>query len=799
MLFKIGTEVLNLMSFARLVDSSWVMSKLQINKHLRGTCRFAVLQILGLVCIWGTWGGTSWGQDQPSVPPPIRAGTAQDVQVVIKAVQQSNPRSAEQLATALATMLDLEAMEQAKFYLERLRALSLNDQQKFELYDSVGGNLFFELQFNESLAPSGAEFAKEVIRAANRVAGSTERLQQLIARLSSPDLSSRNEALRTLRRLGPRATAEILAVFSDMERQREFPYLRSALRLMGEDAIPPLLAGARSTHLLVQGESVRALTNYRTAEAMDVMMRTYLSPQVPEPLRRIALEALIQQNRLPADPQVVEDRFYDRAYALLLQQQSSQPTFMEELELWHWDDENRALVTTRVPATLANQMLAAQIAADLYEINPSVPRNRQLMLLTQLEFGKRQLDTSIKLSAGQALDLGYTPDELQQVLALALKLDLIPAATAASELLGKLAEGEESPFSNVPPSELIDAIKSGDRHLQFAAFQAIIKIDPRQAYPGSSLVLSLAVFLAASDGQDTALVGDHRRDFAQSYGAMLALAGVKGIASTTGKELFASAVSNPDVRAIIVTDSLTMPDFAALIQLLRRDMRTKKIPIGLLVREPTVNPPSGIERLQGLDDRDKQQDTAAEDLPPFYVPPGIARMAVADSLLTILPVSLDEDQVVAQIRQVKQTLQPWTVSGPDRKRHAVIALNWLSKIAADRQAYRFYDLGSYQQELAKTIYIPNSIEPATVILQNLGTPTAQKELLNFISQNNFPIEDRRRAATAFASIIKTSGTLLTRDEILRQYDRYNASEGESEEIQELLGRVLDALESKIGK
>lgn len=729
--------------------------------------RFTVLQVLVWVSIATILPDWAEARQQSNDGSTVAEGRSPDVQVVIKAVQQSDPQSAEELATALGTMLNLEAIEEARIYLNRLREMLATDQQKFELYDSVGANLFLDLQFNEAMAPEGAEFARDVIAAARRVAGSSERIRQLIDRLSNQDLSTRNEALRALRTLGPRGAAEILAVFSDFDRQSEFPFLRSALASMGDDAIGPLLAGARSSHLLVQGESIRALSHYSNPEAIDVMMRTYLSPRVPDSLRQIALSALNRQGELPRDPISVENRFYDRAYSLLTGQQSSLPTLLEETEVWHWSEQERALAASRVPSSLADPLLAAQIAADLYEINPGVARSRDLKLLTELEFEKRRLDSLVDSVAGHPLSsakLEPNRQDLEQVLGMALKLDLIPAATLACEKLGELPEFKSGNVNVPPPGQLIDAIRSGDRHLQFAALEAIIKLDPRQAYPGSSLVLGLAVFLAASEGQDAALIGDNLRDFAQTYAATLALSGVKGISAVTGKDLFADAISNPDVQAILVTDSLTRPYATDLIEMLRQDLRTKKLPIGLLLRDAKV---------------------------PF----AIETMASNDPLLTLLPMTLEPEQVVSQVRRVKQTLEPWTVKGQDRQRQAAVALDWLAKISADRQAYRFYDLGRFQQELAKTIYIPNSIEPAAVILQNLGTPAAQKELLNFISQNSFPIEDRKRAVAAFTALIQTSGTLLTHEEILQQYARYNASEGEPQEVQELLANVLDALEA----
>lgn len=699
--------------------------------------------------------------------PPIDPNISSGDQAIIRAVYQSNPQTPVELARAMATMLDLDATEQAKFYLTRLKALSLDDSQKFELYNQIGGNLFFELQFRESLAPDGEMFAKDVIRAANQFSFSPDRLQQLVRQLSSPDLSIRNQALRTLRKLGPQATAEILHVFVDSDRQAEFPYLRSALKLMGNDALGPLLAGSRANHLLVQAESVRALSHYPSAEAMDVKIRTYLSPKLPEPLRRIALDALMRIDRLPANPQIVESRFYDRAIAHLTGKMSAERILLGEVESFRWDNHTQKLVSSKIAATQANKLVAAQLALDLYEINPQSDRNRQLMLLTQLELNKRVIGPSSRMTAERLtseIESEVSFEEIERVLRLAMKMSLIPAATAACEVLGDLSHTNSLRSRLTIPASLIEAIKMGDRHLQFAAFEAIQILDPQQPYAGSRLVLSLAVFFSFSSGQDAAIIGDGRIEQAQTYAGLMLSSGFRGVAAFNGKQLFANVTQDPDIGIVMLSDSISNPDVQQLVQQLRNDIRTKRTPIGVLQNQSTTS--------LGLD-----------------------RLAANDPLLIVLPISLEVDQLVSHLRRVQQLADPWTVAATDRKRHAESAIRWLAQIATNGDQYRFYDLFSKQDDLTKILYMPNTIEPAAQILQALGTPNAQRELLNFVSQSNFPLEDRRKAAAAFAAVIKRNGTLLTKKEILQQYNRYNASETESVEIQQLLGSVLDALES----
>jgi hypothetical protein len=63
------------------------------------------------------------------------------------------------------------------------------------------------------------------------------------------------------------------------------------------------------------------------------------------------------------------------------------------------------------------------------------------------------------------------------------------------------------------------------------------------------------------------------------------------------------------------------------------------------------------------------------------------------------------------------------------------------------------------------------------------------------SQPGRPLEDRQAAAEAFADAVQRRGLLLTRSEILLQYDRYNRSESLDAGTQQVLGQILDAIEA----
>ena len=54
-----------------------------------------------------------------------------------------------------------------------------------------------------------------------------------------------------------------------------------------------------------------------------------------------------------------------------------------------------------------------------------------------------------------------------------------------------------------------------------------------------------------------------------------------------------------------------------------------------------------------------------------------------------------------------------------------------------------------------------------------------------------------KAAEAFSDSTERFGIMLTRQQMLTQYDVYNASESLDEPTQQLLGAVLDAIENRL--
>jgi hypothetical protein len=151
-------------------------------------------------------------------------------------------------------------------------------------------------------------------------------------------------------------------------------------------------------------------------------------------------------------------------------------------------------------------------------------------------------------------------------------------------------------------------------------------------------------------------------------------------------------------------------------------------------------------------------------------------------------------EALTQIVERLQTLtQRDAVPADERAAQADEATTWIAKLlAADRP---FYVLQRATPVLEAAVYKLQSNESAIAALVELGTPASQRALVNFASQTTLPVASRAEAVAAFATSVKAHGVLLTTNEIIAQYNRYNASAQSDADTQKVFGAILDAIEA----
>lgn len=702
--------------------------------------------------------------------PPINESLDKGRRLILENLRLTPPRTAFELAQAVRTTLDIEQSAESKYYLEQLVKLGDDDLQLFELCGEVGSDFFLMLHSHPDLQPLASEYAQKVLTAADRVANDPARLQELIAKLSDQSIVIRQHAFNQLRRVGEKGAAALLEVFLDPSRGSEFGNVRAALRGYGDSALGPLLAAVNANEIQVRYEAVSALARVKQPDALNAIARPLFASDTPAAIRESVEQAIRQTyGRIPARDQLLS-KLYQRANDQLLGRdrtlnQAKLDLIGRTADVWRWDYQAKKLVTKQVSPETAGRILALDRAADLSRIDPQQRDYRQLFLLAYLDTAKRLVgpDAVLRATDVQAEVGPLTADELDRLLHAAVDKDLVPAMAGACDLIGELGTAALLTSNTRPTCSLVRAIQAGDRHTQFAALRAIAQLDPQQAYAGSSVVLGTAVFLAGFGERPQALVGHKQIPVARELALTLGDLGVAGRTAGDSKAFFQEATSDSNLRYFFLCDSLQYPDYLELIQLLRADWRTKRVPLVVMVERDDVK--------------------RAE------------RLAEADSRTIVISLTLDQPAVGRLVERMRRSFEPWQLTSEQGDAQSDFAVSWLLKVASDRTAYRFYNLNEHQENLTDMLYASGHSLEAIRLLGRLGSAVAQRNLLSFASENEFPVELRQEAVRAFEEAMKRNGVLLTTQEITLQYERYEASQKESGESQRILGRILDLIEN----
>lgn len=699
-------------------------------------------------------------------PEPVAEAEAElsDVQRLIRGtLRDRDPQEPVPIAQAAEMLVNVELYEDAKAMLGRLQALQLNDEQLLELTTNVGSDFFQEVYLSRELQPIGQTVGDYVLQGARRGLQSPKRYDSLLRSLNSDDISARNTALRQLRIIGEPAIANIFNAFTQDDRIEQFPGFRSALKALATELPEPIIAAGMANDPQVKLEAIRALEQIDSKEALSVLYLAILAPNQNDLILSTATDILSKRRGANIDTFRIEKWFHQETIEALKNKRD--PVLVRQSSnVWIWDNKLQKIVSQPSNAATDRCRRASYFARGLYESNPLAPANRELYLLTQLELAKRVAGPNAAIdTAKQTKKLGLSASETNALLHAAIKCELFPAATACCEILKSMGDVSvlSQLFGNYPP--LTHAMLSGERSVQFAALDAIAQLDPKQAFPGSSHAVTLAVFLASGSGQPTALIGHHRLDIAQTYAATVASSGLRGEAAQNGRALFETATTNSDIEVILISDSITSPGFDSLIQQLRSDWRTSRIPIALL-----------------YNDARKNQRTM---------------LRLKRNNVTPLPFTSTQALIGSSVDQMVNQVSTFRQDRAQRNRQANVAIGWLAKVAKDRESYSFFNLGRHQAKIQQLIYQPGFSAPVSEILSHIATPEAQRQLLSFASENGLPIEQRQQAVTAFQAAVNRAGILLTTDEILLQYNRYNASETQPKETQQLLSSVLDIIEA----
>ncbi|REK12768.1 MAG: HEAT repeat domain-containing protein [Planctomycetota bacterium] len=697
-------------------------------------------------------------------PAPASQAALEDP--AVQAVLESRSQKPYDLLQGIRILADLGHPELAQPIIEKLTNQQLDQEQKAALAANFSSGALMRLARNPVLGKQLGPFIDDLFQAAEAYRRDPGRLGDWARQLSDADENERALAIQALLRAGDAAVAPLVDVLADPRRTSEHARAKRLLVRLGQAAVPPLLGVLESPDAALKTQVAQVLGALRSNKAVAPLLGVYLSPQSTPALRNAAGAALQQISGHTPSPVEASRLLEYTAKRRLNQSRNEAGDGPPTIEVWHWNAEKNQSVPLFYDQTGATLAEAVRAAYDWYVVDPKSPQRRRLYLTTLLQAARLAagLDQPMPTEPGTAYAIaaGFGPRVVEDVMVYAMNHDYIPAATAAAEILGQIGTIDLLAHGGSAPSGLARAANHADRRLRFAATAAIMHLDPRQPFAGSSHVTEGLGFFAGSYGTPRILIAHPLSAEGGKLAGLAAALGYDADVATNGREAYELAVQSPDYELVMIHSAINRPPADELLAQLRRDRRTADLPVGFI---------APLNDLVRVEDFARRADRAEA----FLQPQNDAEM------------KLFVGDLLARAGRSH-------VTTAERNAQAKAAMDWLVELAHSEQ--RVFDLRQLESTILPLIYLPQLAGRAIELLGEIGTDQGQQALLGLADSPTQPLAMRKAAVAALARSIRSHGILLTTNEIRRQYDIYNSNAGRNAETHEVLGAVLDTLENK---
>ena len=689
----------------------------------------------------------------------------------VAAVLELPRTTASQQLRAILMLIDLGHTDVATLIVPDLLAATLDDAQKAALVAEFGAAKFLKLIRLDAPADAAAapgplaglrEFAQGCLAAAEAAAKDPAHIAKLLEQLNAPIEAERYAARVDLRAPGDAgmlAAVHALAVAKDETTRGN---LMAALIDMRPAIDAPLVTLLSDSQGQIRRDAAELAGHLRVSAALPFLSAIAVTTDDASTASaaQTALAALGYPAPTEAEVQkLLRDRLAGmRSTPMATVGDGSVGTW------WSWDPATKQLAAATYAPPQLQALSAARLARALGQVGGLTEQaDRRAVLLYSLEEAAlldREPDGAL-----QQVVASMTPAELSMALADAAKEQYTAAGVQIAEELGRRGDLSVLATPTGLPSPLAAALSSPDRALRFAALAAIIELKPQRSFPGSSGVAKALWYFVGAAGEPTAVVAAPAILVASDWAGKLRGQGFDATPIHTGREALAIAVDPaiaPRLAIIVIDSDIGQPLLGELVYQLRTSDLTANVPILI---------PSSVPRL-----------AAAQ------------RIADANPLIYATPRPHGDGALANVVNEAialrGQPLAPTEV----RTAQAKQALAWIAQLLAAEAPYD--ELKRNSTLVDRTLLMPELAAPSLAALAALGTPESQTALVDFASLSTQPIEARQQAVDALAASVAKFGVQLKRDQVVRQYDRYNASETADEATQELLGRLLDVIEKK---
>ena len=671
-----------------------------------------------------------------------------------------------------------------RYYLRKFLELELTPEEAAEIVDNIGAATLFHLSRKAEFLPQGGEAASKIFSAAREYWRDPETLREPLERLGSSERAEVVESVRALWKGADVSIELLLEKLAKSDDEKEIAAIQDFLPSFGAEVVEALSETFRSGNATLIARTAKTLDKFLPNDLAFLFYAPMFDERLPADLRdTIGGYIAKRQGSKPAAMQAVFVLFL-RAKDYFEKNRAVKTDADGYVHFWNWDAQENAPKYQKLLAPAAYRLFAWRYASLAHQILPDDDGVKHFYLLTLF-------DRTAHLN-GLDTPLGDDPETLfgavgelttvmlENVLKEAIASEHFAAAQIAAMLLGERTAEEllyDSPSDK--PRILVQAVAAPDRRVRFAALEAVMKLQPDRPFPGSSLVVDALTWFAASEGNRIAVVAHPRQAIAAKVGGHFAACGYQVELAATSAAAIRSAANSPDVELMVIDLLTTRPPVPDLLQAMRQDNRTYDIPIAVLTDDERVLV-TAID-FRSLPFMQKIEKQSGDN--PF-----------ATSLSIVYP-PVSSDEVAKKINLdlfSRCGVEP--VPASLRLQQAWQSLHWLKEIV--ESPTKIYQIEGLDAIVRSAVHSESKIWQGLELAAAIKSGAMQELIYEVVAQDANPMTIRLEAAGQFKKSVETFGVLLRGKQVQRLYDRYNASEFESTESQEVLSGIIDVVEEK---
>jgi HEAT repeats len=457
---------------------------------------------------------------------------------------------------------------QAVPFLKQFQAANPDDATLVKIRDQYGESSFFRLLDNATTRPFAEPLLKRVAEASRKVATEPQRLQAAISALSR-SRAERNYGVERLREAGPYAVPPLVQALGQNNLTAEQrAALIDGLGALSDSAVPPLIATLDSPEGTTIAAATTALAMIGDPRAVPAL--TAVATKPVEPGHDAARRAISRITGKPFESQpkspVATLTDAARAHFLEIPKLPDGPAIA-----WSWDEAAKAPAPRDTNRAELASTTGLKLAREALGIAPADRRAQTVLLEIALERDPNGA-TPGALAAGPVV-LG---EVVRQAIADGRAIPAAAAAAALGQVTDRNALGD-----GTRPGALVEALDAPDRRVQFAAARALVGLDPRRPFPGSSRVVPVLARFVASGPVAKAVVIDGSPPRGSQVVGFLKNLGYDAQLATTGEAGFKMAAESADVELVAMDPDFIQGSWRLLdtVSNLRADSHTASIPV----------------------------------------------------------------------------------------------------------------------------------------------------------------------------------------------------------------------------